>query len=371
MKKVGRREWINTMALAGSGMLIEPAFGHHIPSFEGKHVSYLRLNANENPYGPSNKVREVIQKNSMESNRYPFDLSSKLIEKIASKEGLSTENFLLGAGSTELLQLLGQWLLMEDYCLTHASPTFEIIANYVKFFKGKVIKTDLDKDHRHDLDTMERESFKNPGAVYIVNPNNPTGTVLKKADLLVFCQRVTKHSYVIIDEAYIEYIGLEESLSSLVLNNPKIIILRTFSKIYGLAGLRIGYMMAHERTIGKLQGHQIWNNGSVNNLGVVSAITALGEGSFVDYSRRENRKCIAYTARKLQELGINVIDSSTNFLLFESTDYPGVLSEDLFNHGIKLGELTVGPKKWVRVSMGKMDDMKEFMETMQRIWRTE
>lgn len=367
MNKISRRKWISNSVTLGARLVLVPQLSFSLNEPIVKN-DFIRLNANENPYGPSQKAIDAIKSNLLESNRYPIAYAKDLINAISKTENLEPNQIMLGAGSTELLQQLGEWIIHNNYHLTYASPSFEIISNYVNKFGGITHKTLLNKYQQHDLETISCISKKHPGAVYIVNPNNPTGTKLDKSDLLSFCKTVSKHSYVIIDEAYIEYIGIKESLKELTLKNPKIIILRTFSKIYGLAGLRIGYLLAHPDTIDLLKPYQIWRSSSVSNLSIQAGLASLKDVQFVKITIEKNKSCLHFTQTELEKLGVPIVKSCTNFLFFNTTAYKGSFAKSMYKEGILIGELTLGSNTWGRVSIGNINEMKRFIEVTKSLW---
>lgn len=372
MEKYSRRKWLKT-ALLGSTAFLSPGLAINGEKYESlkpiEDSKFVYLDANENPYGPSQSAIKVINESAFDGNRYPFEEAAALSEKIAEKHEVEKSSVMLGAGSSGLLQYLGYWIMKEGLHMTYASPTFDILPVFVQRFNIKASKIPLDENKVHDLDRMASASKQNPGVVYVINPNNPTGTKVARDQLLNFCKTVTKHSYVIVDEAYIEYVAEEESIKEIINDNPKVIVLRTFSKIYGLAGLRIGYALAHPEIINKLKEFQIWGNFSLNLLGIKAASASLDDSSFLRQSRLKNRKAVQFTRDVLEELGIKSINTATNFMYFNSTDYKGDYRIDMRKNNILLRESVLGKEKWVRVSIGMMDEMERFAEVTRKLYK--
>lgn len=367
MTQYSRRQWLGSTAFASTALLFNLGAIYASESIVTDTLP-LRLNANENPYGPSPKVLIALQKSLSGSNRYPFQEAASLVEQLASHHKLPGSHFMLGAGSTQLLKLMAQWALMNQYHISYAYPTFDILPSYAARFGGRTTKTNLTSGKVHDLNALENASKKNPGIVYIVNPNNPTGTQVKRNELISFCKEVTSHSYVIIDEAYIEYLGDGASLKELTRDNPRIIIVRTFSKIYGLAGLRIGYLMAHPDTIKHLSKLEIWPNSGLSLPGIMAARAGLSDAMFVASSRKKNQACLNYTRLELQKLNIPSAPSVTNFLYFDSSGHRGDFNTEMSDHSVLVRELEDSEKTWVRVSMGTMEDMQSFISIIKKVW---
>lgn len=367
MTKYNRRQWLGSATLAGSALLFNLGA---ICANEAmvSSTSPLRLNANENPYGPSPKALIALQKSLSGSNRYPFQEAEGLVSQLARHHNLPTTHFMLGAGSTQLLKLLAQWAIMNQYHVSYASPTFDILPKYVAKFGGGTTKTRLTSGKVHDLNALAEASTKNPGIVYVVNPNNPTGTTVNRNELLRFCKQVSSHSYVVLDEAYVEYLGDQNSLKELTRDNPRVIIVRTFSKIYGLAGLRVGYLMAHPDTIRSLSTLEIWPNSGLSLPGIVAARASLSDDMFVSSSRQQNQASLDYTRQQLQTLNIPSIPSATNFLYFDSSGHIGDFNSEMSAHSVLVRELKDSGKTWVRVSMGTMEDMQNFISIIKKIW---
>ena len=224
------------------------------------HQSYgdqdtLRLCCNENPYGPSPLARQAIQEQILAGNRYPRDMHKKLKQAIADKNGISPDNILIGAGSASILQLIGLWIGMQKKNIVSADYTFSWLMRYAANLGSEWIKIPLDKHFRYDLKGIRKAVNKDTGLVYFCNPNNPTGTYTPPEKAHDFIQTIAPKAPILVDEAYIEYLNHPSHLNtaSFLANHPKLMIVRTFSKIYGLAGLRIGYLLADAEIIKELE----------------------------------------------------------------------------------------------------------------------
>ncbi|MEJ7738378.1 MAG: histidinol-phosphate transaminase [Chitinophagaceae bacterium] len=211
-----------------------------------------RLLANENPFGPSAKAKKAITEAIELSYQYPRDSRQALEEKIMAYEGLKTGQLLMGAGSSPLL--LAAALYYGKGTIVSATPTYEDLLRHAEQLGTKVIRVPLTADHVYDLDAMEKVIDSKTSLVYICNPNNPTATVADTAKLKAFCERVSKKTTVFVDEAYIDYLDDPKSVSLIdsVKKGQNIVVARTFSKLYGFAGLRVGYLVAQPETVTKL-----------------------------------------------------------------------------------------------------------------------
>jgi len=365
--KSNRRDWIKQVTAFGAGsLLMTPALSNGWP-VPVSDRGLIKLSSNENPYGPSKKAQLALLKYTGINNRYPFDLVTDLEEALAAKNGLKKSSVLLGAGSSELLQSLGLWIIYEKLPLTYSSPTFEILPRFIQRLNGEVQAVHMTKHFLYDMEKILATSSEKPGAVYLVNPNNPTGTKIPKTDLINFCREVTKHSYLILDEAYIEYVSDNESLVTEITYNPKLIVLRTFSKIYGLAGLRMGYLLAHASLINELKSFCIWGNHSLNAAGIISAKESLNDQKFVEESRSNNKAVKELTTNALRALNIIPYPSETNFIFFPIPR--GIdLRSMLASQNISIGQLKIKSTSYARVTIGTKNEMNQFIKHLYNIY---
>ena len=249
-----RRQWLKSALAAGAGLPLSLTLADQLmatpvsraerwhgiePLVNGKLV---RLGSNENPYGPSEKARKAIVESMSEGNRYAHSVAQELRNTIAQREGVAPEFVLMGCGSSELLCLAGMTAGLEGGAVLSAFPTFRLLMDYATKFNARWDRVDLDANMVHDLEAMASAVKSDTRIVFVVNPNNPTGTVVDHDKLKSFCQDVSKKATVFADEAYIEFLDQPEkkSMVELVKQGHNVIVSRTFSKVYGLAGLRIG-----------------------------------------------------------------------------------------------------------------------------------
>ena len=220
-----------------------------------------KLNSNENPYGPSKRVRAVMSNTFDRACRYPFANLRTLVEVIAEKEGVSKDHIVVTGGSTEGLRTAGLVYGLGQGEIIAADPTFQAMLRYAENFGAKVHRVALDEKLEHDLVAMANRINAKTRLIFICNPNNPTGTILDNSKLIDFCKSHDSKAVIFSDEAYYDFIMEAEypSMVELVKEGRNVIVSRTFSKVYGLAGLRIGYLVAKPEIATKLKASVMAN----------------------------------------------------------------------------------------------------------------
>jgi histidinol-phosphate aminotransferase len=332
-----------------------------IPQASGHPV--VRLSHNENPFGPSDRARKAIIEAISKGNRYPREAQQELKKKIADYEGLESDQILLAAGSTELLGVAGLMAGIEKGRVISCHPTFSFLLAYASQFAAEWVKVPMTADHHYNLAGINEQLNGNTKLVFICNPNNPTGTELPRSVLEPFCSVVSQRCMVYVDEAYIELAkeGHSATLAGLTTDNPNIIVARTFSKIYGMAGLRIGYAIAHRDTIQKLERLMMGGNVSTSVTSLAAAMASLGDADFISYCRQMNDQTKSMIGEKFNSWGVEFIPSSTNFIFFK-TDRFGTknLLQSLQEKNIMIRTYDDVPG-WARVSMGTVEEIKTFL----------
>ncbi len=363
-----RRNWLKQTSLGIVGLGIIPFESFAIPSkeniIEEKNISLIRLRSNENPYGPSALARNAMSNSINVSNRYNWELSDELIGKIAQKHNLTDQNILLGAGSSEILNLVALYCSKKSGNLIIAGTTFDYWTVTAENAGLKKIAIPLTADKKHDLSAMLNAIDPDTKMIYICNPNNPTGTICASEALRNFINEATKRTKVLVDEAYLDFTA-QPSLANLVTENKNLIIAKTFSKIYALAGSRIGYAIAHPDTIKEISQLQFSTNGSVSVASVSGALASLKDDKFVTDTISLNEETRKYTIEQLENLKIRCISSQTNFVYFSLENY----NKDFFNQ-LKKNNI-LGTKiyeengKWSRITIGTMKEMKQFIKALE------
>src|SRR5207244_7077409 len=257
-----RRKFTHLLAAGAAAAVVRPAISlANQPEHATGTAGTVRLSANENPYGPSTQAHAAM-KNAVDlCCRYPDEANDVLIEKIAKINGVSREQIALGDGSSEILKLCAETFTRPTQGkLIAAEPTFEAILEYSKANGADVVKVPLTSSFAHDLPKMSAAAKK--GLIYICNPNNPTASITPMSDLHEFIAKTSPETMILVDEAYFHYADSPayESVIPLVKDHPNLVVARTFSKIYGMAGLRCGYCVAQPETIKRMNGFQMWDS---------------------------------------------------------------------------------------------------------------
>ena len=323
------------------------------------------LNSNENAYGPSPLARQAILDHYLETNRYPDDITDALKKKLAAHWSVNQENILLGAGSSEIigiaLSAAGTQIKKQ---LLVAEPAYSVWYGQATALGFTSTKIPLDKERKYDLVKMQTSAgYIPPTFVYICNPNNPTGTFVEPDKIKNFVGTLPKESFVLIDEAYTEYAGLP-SLASLAISKPGIVVAKTFSKVYGLAGARVGYAIAHPSTIKKLASYQPWPGANVSVVGAAAALASLDDQDFVKDCKQKNEQVKETCYAVFKELQLEYIPSSANFILFNISKIKKDLTKEMEAKNIYVQHREHFGGRWCRVTVGTEEEMKQFTSTL-------
>jgi len=327
----------------------------------------LRLGANENPLGLSPAARQAIAEGLEVANRYPFGVHGELVEELAKHHGLSASQVVLGAGSSEVLQMAVQAFAQQKATFVIADPTFEDVQGYAAPWGLKLARVPLRKDQAHDLGRMREvaEGAGGPAVVYVCNPNNPTGTLTPVKELDAWIEAADERVTFLVDEAYFEFAEGTPGFASVckwIDKKRNVVVTRTFSKIHAMAGLRIGYGLAHPDTTAKLRALQSHND--CNVLGLLAAKASLGDPAFVQKSLASNAAAKKVVEGVLRELGLGFLPSSANFVMHEIKgdvqQYIGRMRE----RGILVGRPFPPMLGHNRVSLGTPEEMAQFADTL-------
>ena len=325
------------------------------------------LSGNENPYGPAPAVAAALRGAIDTTNRYGYGRQKELKKQIADHEGVSSGHIVLGAGSSEVLNASVLAFSGSDRPLLTADQTFSAIPDYASRIGNAVVVTPLDDKLRFDLDALHQRTTANTGLVYICNPNNPTGTVVDSNRLRDFCTSVPEQTMVLVDEAYLEFVDHFErdSVLDLVKNNHNVIVCRTFSKIHGLAGMRIGYSIARPDISERITAHKMCK--FMGPLASVAASVSLKQTEFHDFCRASAKSGRQLTFGLCEELGLEYARGAGNFVFFN----PGMPHEE-FKHRMQVKGVSIArpfpPRKdWARVTMGTAEEMKIFAKVLPEV----
>jgi len=325
----------------------------------------IRLDNNENVYGPSRKTAAAIRAALGSTNRYPFKEYDGLIDRIASVHKVKPEQILLGCGSSEILRLAAAAFLGSGKKLIQASPTFESMDHYARSAGAEVISVSLTASFAHDLDTMLARTGTSSTLVYICNPNNPTASLTPRNDIESFIGKLPGNSYVLIDEAYHHYAGQSAMYASFLdrpVENERVIVSRTFSKIYGLAGLRLGYGIASARTAKQLNAYATIDN--VNGLAVRAGLVALDDAPSVAEFIKRNEDARQEFFNQAMARMLKPIDSHANFVMMNTHHPAEQVIEHFRKNNVLIGRRFPAMDSYIRVSFGTPDEMAAFW----RVW---
>jgi histidinol-phosphate aminotransferase len=311
--------------------------------------------------------REAIIQGIGAANRYPGTSRRALTRAVADKHGVPVEGIALGNGSTEILQMGVQALMNPQLRLVTPTPTYEDVFEYTEPHPWVDVRAvPLLPDHSHDLTAMEEAArdSTDPVLVYICNPNTPTGSLTSVGDVEGWIKRAGEHIHFLVDEAYFEFVDSPAyySLDRLAWENPNVVVARTFSKVYGMAGMRLGYAVAHPETVRKLRAFAPGPN--TNHLALVAGSAALGDEEWVGKSVAANLQSRRTAYEVLDELDLAYIPSHTNFVMHR---IPGDLREyirRMADAGIHVGRPFPPMLDHNRCSFGLPSEMDRFVETL-------
>jgi histidinol-phosphate aminotransferase len=354
-------------ALAALRPVIAPgAWRASMPNPRASTANLVRLSANENPYGPSPAALKAMTDGFAMAWRYPDEYADLLVEELARQNNVPQEQILLGDGSGEILKLAAAAFTGRDKKIVIANPTFEAIARHAAVAGAEVVKIDLTPSYSHDLPKM-LAAANGAGLVYICNPNNPTASITPKNELSDFLAKLAPATIVLVDEAYHHYVESNdyESLIPLVKQYPNLIVARTFSKIYGMAGLRCGYCVTQRANIERIRPHQTWD--SVNIMALVAALASLKDPDQVPKGRRLNSEVKKNVCAQLDALGYRYIPSHANFMMIDLRREARAVITAMRTRGVEVGRLFPALPNFMRVTIGTSSEMKQFLSAFHEI----
>lgn len=324
----------------------------------------IKLASNENPLGPSPLARAAAGNALEHAELYPDGGCFVLRSQLAAKWGLAPEQFIMGNGSNEIIELLGHVFLRPGDEVVMGTPAFIVYKLVTLLFGAKPVEVPL-VEHRHDLDRLAAAITPRTRLVFVPSPNNPTGTANTEEELLAFARALPEHVVLVIDEAYAEYLEVAPDLRPLIAEGRNVVCLRTFSKIYGLAALRIGYGYASSVMAGLL--NQVRQPFNVNAIAQAAAAAALHDHSFVERCRRENAAGLAQLASGFAALGLEFVPSVANFVLVK-TGEGGRRFTELQREGVIVRPVGgYGMPEWLRVTVGTREQNERVLAALGRL----
>ncbi|HEU4629012.1 MAG TPA: aminotransferase class I/II-fold pyridoxal phosphate-dependent enzyme [Gemmatimonadaceae bacterium] len=382
---LSRRSFVRTVGLGGAGMLTAPLIGARgrealaaelragagigVVEPTALAAGVIRLSSNENPRGPCAAALRGLQGALGEASRYPFAPPEALRTAIAAAHGVSIENVLLGCGSTEVLRMAVDACTSRTRPLVTAAPTFEEPAARAAVIGTPVRAVRVDADLRLDLAGMTAAA-RGAGLVFVNNPNNPTGTLHPAraiADFVRRTQAAAPAATILIDEAYHEYVEdpAHATAIPIALERPRVVVSRTFSKVYGLAGLRIGYAIGRKETLQALARHQL--SMDVNVLAAAAARAALTDRTLVAREQRLNHEARDFTRRFFERAGYAVAPSQANFLMIDIRRDAKAFQDACGTRDVLVGRPFPPLGTHTRISIGTMDEMRAATEVFRRV----
>ena len=325
----------------------------------------VRLSSNENPYGPSPQGLKAMTNVFHLACRYPDENAAALSEKLAKLNNVTPDQILLGDGSGEVLKLCAETFTgAQRGKLVVADPTFEAILHHATVNGAEVVKVPLTNSFAHDLAKMAEVS--NAALVYICNPNNPTASITPKNELHDFISEMPSQTMILVDEAYFHYADSSDydSVIPLTKDHPNLIVARTFSKIYGMAGLRCGYAVAQPETIAQLRSHQSWD--SVNIMAVAAADASLNDPDQVTNGRHLNQETRAFVTTQLDAMDFKYIPSQANFVMIDVKRPVLPLIKALKERNVHVGRLFPALPNHMRLTIGKKNEMEAFLSAFRQ-----
>ena len=327
--------------------------------------SPVLLDHNENAYGPSQRVVAVLRDGALCGNRYARSEYDDLLAKLAALHSVKPEQILLGSGSSEILRMAAYTLLGAGRTLIQAAPTYPALGHFAEGNGGRVTGIPITKMYEHDLHAMLARVDKSTSLVYICNPNNPTGTLTPRADLEAFIRKLPAHTVVLIDEAYHHFVNPNAGYASFLdrpLDDPRVVVCRTFSKVYGLAGMRIGYAVAAPDLIRRVSANRLRN--SVSIISAKAASVALDDQAHIRFAAKRNADDRQEFVNQVNARMLRCLDSHANFVLVN----PMRPVPDVIAH-LKKNNVVIGPRipemdKYMRVSLGTPMELQEFWRVM-------
>lgn len=363
-----RRQWLRTSLLAGPTLLLgnqlfaRDAFPNvtNAPNWE----PYLRLNWNENPYGPSEKAKEALRRMIEVANHYPDPEVAALKKMLADKHNLGTGNFLITAGSTELLALLGQHVALKKGEILTPWPSFPTMMMFAEPAGATIRKIPMPDNGVIDLDKVSAAITKDTSLVFICNPNNPSSTEVDTEALKAFCKKVPNDVLICIDEAYIEYSSKGEagSMVSLVNALPNLVICRTFSKAHGLAGLRIGYGISQRHNIDALRKRHLGFELAAGIAPIEAAKASLQDPGFLKRVINKNQEGREIVYAAFNKWGVDYYPSATNFIYARSGHFDNGIVQKIKRDNILITQWPDIMQGFLRITVSRPQEMEMFVK---------
>jgi histidinol-phosphate aminotransferase len=365
---LSRRGFTKLLGAGAAYAALRPALGlsESTPKpTDSKSSDVVRLSSNENPYGPSPAALKAMTAGFALAWRYPDENQDQLVEALAKLNGVAKENILTGAGSGEILKLAVAAFTGPDKKLVVGDPTFEAAAGHAKASHAEVVKVKLNPTYGHDLTKMG--DVPGVGLHYVCNPNNPTASITPKGELTAFLAKAPRETIVLVDEAYHHFVESAdyESVIPLVKDYPNLIVARTFSKVYGMAGLRCGYCVAQPDKIKLMRAQQSWD--SVSIMAIVAALASLEDKAQVENGRKNNTEVRKFVCGELDKMKFTYIPSEANFMMIDMRREVKPLIAAFKAKKVEVGRLFPPLPNHMRVTIGTKPQMERFLAVFKEL----
>ena len=367
MNALSRRDFGRLVGagVAASTLPLPPLFAQNPPEAPRSVGVGVRLSANENPYGPSPSALTAMHDSLRTGFRYPDEAADEMVNTIAKLHGISTDQVILGDGSSEILKLTAAAFCSPSRKLVMADPTFEAIGAYARAAGAEVVKVPLTSTYAHDLAKMA--AVQNAGAIYVCNPNNPTASITGKQVVRSFLEALPQDTVVLVDEAYFHYADTPdyESVIPFVQVRPNLIVARTFSKIYGMAGIRCGYGIAQRSLVQRMDQQKAWD--SMNAVALAGGRASLLDSKHVVEGRKRNSDTRQQVVNMLSSLGYEVVPSQANFFMVNIRRNVKPVIGALRDRGVHVGRVFPALPQHLRVTVGTPDEMQAFVAAFRSV----
>ena len=365
---LSRRGFAKVLGAGAAYAALNPSFARTLPASRVTGSSTpapVRLNSNENPYGPSPLAIKAMTDAMGLAWRYPDEHEQALVEALAKLNHVSPDQILLGNGSGEILKVAAAAFTGPTRKLVTAVPTFEAILAHAAIAGAAVVKVNLNSSYGHDLPGML--ATENAGLIYVCNPNNPTASITAKDQLRQFFPKVPSQTMVLVDEAYHHYVDSKdyESVIPLVAQFPNLMVARTFSKVYSMAGLRCGYCVARPEVIQRMRSQQTWD--SINIMALVAAAASLEDPAQVEQGRRRNTEVKEYVYSEIDKSGYKYIPSHANFMMINLRREVGPVIGAMRERNVQVGRVFPAMPNFMRVTIGTRPQMEAFMAAFRAV----
>lgn len=365
---MNRRDWIKSASIAvGATCVARKALANDLTfnSLASSH-GFTNLSINENQFGPSIKAISAIKDSLVYANEYPLEAQDRLKKLIAKKENVSPSQVILGAGSSDITMGAATAFGSKGSNMVSSDPSFHPLMLWADKFGVEHVKIPWTKDHQVDLARIEESVTERTSLAYVCNPENPVGTVAHPQDLHEFCKRVSEKCPVLVDEAYIDYAGKVEELTMMrcVREGLPVIVLRTFSKAYGLGGMRIGYAVTSKEIASKLSEYYVTGIGcGCSHTSLEAAIAAYQDAGWLETVRRRTNESRNFLCNYFEGIGQAYIPSVTTFVLAPVQKNAKQVADAVFGaYNIKISPRSYFGQDYLRISMGRIDQMKRLTD---------